>query len=377
MKKRRTPKRVHPKTMIASFKEIFKDNPIKKTTVRTLLLTVVAVSVAKTFRINEVASHLPILVENEKSKQKRLLRFLKTPFPIDLAKRAWAGFIVRTLWDAKAYKHPLILVDETDLPGGFKAIVASLPFRHRAIPIYWIVYSNTEITDGVYKSHNEIVQTFCTETYKIACAGLPQRAYRPVLVFDRGFARAKYVIEYLKTEGIDFVLRVCRNASVSTEAGWQRVGEVEPGSHTDILYHKTHRIRCHLFVIRDESFKDPMLLISNLHTGAALHCVYKRRMQIEHGFRDLKSTFGFGALVVRKREKSRVELLFLCVILAYGLCFVCYEGSADRWARSRTTGKQKPFSVIRVIKDVLEAEWSPQKLGEWFAGVVSPGFSIP
>ena len=38
-------------------------------------------SVSKTFRPNEIASRLPIDVEKEKSKQKRLLRFLDTPFP--------------------------------------------------------------------------------------------------------------------------------------------------------------------------------------------------------------------------------------------------------------------------------------------------------
>ena len=81
---------------------------MKKTSLRNLLLTVLAVSVAKTFRINEVASRLPIAVKQEKSKQKRLLRFLETAFPIAESQQAWARFVLQRLWrPARTGKHPL------------------------------------------------------------------------------------------------------------------------------------------------------------------------------------------------------------------------------------------------------------------------------
>ncbi len=134
----------------------------KKTSIRNFLLTVLAVSVSKTFRINEIASRLPIDVAKEKSKQKRLLRFLDTPFPYQDVMQAWLVFVIRHLWRSKRDKQEaLVLIDETDLPGGWKAIVASVPFRNRAIPIYWHIYKNEEISDGTYRSHNEIIQNFC------------------------------------------------------------------------------------------------------------------------------------------------------------------------------------------------------------------------
>lgn len=139
MKKRRSRKRGHPKTIIASFQEGFKTVCEKKTSLRNLLLTVLAVSVSKTFRINEIASQLPIAVNNEKSKQKRLLRFLKTPFAIDASQGAWLRFVLQRLWHpTKTNKHPLILIDETDLHSGWKAIVAAVAFGKRAIPIFWL-----------------------------------------------------------------------------------------------------------------------------------------------------------------------------------------------------------------------------------------------
>ena len=377
MKKRRSQKRVHPRTIIASFKEVFKTIVVKKTSLRNLLLSVVAVSVSKTLRINEVASRLPIPVKNEKSKQKRFLRFLETAFPIDVAQQAWVRFVLRRLWKpTKTDKYPLILIDETDLHGGFKAIVGAVAFRKRAIPIFWWVYSNAEIQDMTYKSHNQLIQHFCLRTHQLASEVYPHRQQKPVLVFDRGFARAKYVIECLKEKDIPFVMRVCRNVSVLAEGNWQTLDDLSVGSHPNILYQQTHEIHCHLFVVRDAAFQDPMYLISNLHTGKQIHHCYKRRMRIEHAFRDIKSTFGFGKLVLKKTEKHRIELLFLIAIFAYGFCFLCYEKSADRWAKTLNTGKQKTYALISVIKRVITDQWSPQKLKTWFTPVASPAFSI-
>jgi len=372
MKKRRSQRRVDPKTMIARFKEVFKTSDVKKTSLRNLLLSVVAVSVAKTLRINEVASRLPIAVKNEKSKQKRLLRFLETEtFAIEAAQQAWLRFVLRRLWHApRTGKHPLILIDETDLVGGWKAIVAAVGFRKRAIPIFYWVYSNAEIEDMTYESHNQLIQDFCLRTYQLACDVYPDRQQKPVLIFDRGFARAEHVISFLKQHDIAFVMRVPRNVSVLTQAcGWSDLDAVCEGCHPDILYQQTHQIHCHLFAIRDTDFKDPMYLISNLHTGKQIHHCYKRRMQIEHGFRDIKSTFGFGKLVLKKAEKHRIDLLFLMAILAYGLSFFAYEKSADRWAKTLNTGKQKTYAIISVIKRVITDQWSREKLTMWFKDV--------
>ncbi len=57
-----------------------------------------------------------------------------------------------------------------------------------------------------YKSHNEIIQRFCVTLYCQTQATLPQPC-KPVLIFDRGFARGRYVIKFLKAEAIPFVMR--------------------------------------------------------------------------------------------------------------------------------------------------------------------------
>lgn len=97
-------------------------------------------------------------------------------------------------------------------------------------------------------------------------------------------------------------------------------------------------------------------------------------MQIEHGFRDIKSIFGFGKLALKKTEKHRIALLFLMAILVYGLSFFAYEKSADRWAKTLNTGKQKTYASITGIKRVITDQWSPQKLTTWFKDVKYTAF---
>ena len=144
-----------------------------------------------------------------------------------------------------------------------------------------------------------------------------------------------------------------------------------------MLYQKTHHIPVSLYVQRDTTFDDPMCLISNLHKAHAIQQTYKRRMQIEHGFRDIKSTFGFGKLVLKKMEKHRIALLFLIAIFAYGLSFLCYEKSADRWAKTLNTGKQKTYAISTIIKRIITDQWSPEKLITGLRKVMTPAFFNP
>ena len=355
-------KRANPKKIIAGFHEVFKGVCVKKTSRRNFFLTLTAVSVSQTFRINAIASRLPIVVEKEKSKQKRLLRFLDAPFPCQSVMDEWLRYVLGGVWRSKrALQQALVLIDETDLPEGWKAIVASVSFRNRAIPIYWSVYKNDEISDGTYKSHNEIIQNFCVDLHQEVLQATGGKVIEPVFVFDRGFARAKYVIKFLDDRGISVVMRVPRNVGVRVKGSFRKLDDLEAGGYSDILYQATEALPLNLYVVRDPAHDDPMYLISNRIKGRQIHTYYKRRMQIEHGFRDIKSCFNFKDLVLKKTEKPRIELLFLIVILAYGLLFLTYEKAAGLWAKTFQS-KRKIYSVITIIKKVIDEMWTHETL---------------
>ena len=365
--KKRYPKRVNPETMITRFEEIFKSVGLKKPSLRNLLFVLIAISVAQTFRINEIASRLPIIVAREKSKQKRFLRFLETPLPIDALKAVW--FISVVSWCSKAANdHLYLLVDETKLIAGWKALVVAIPFRHRAIPVFWFIYTDQQIRDGIYKSHNEIIQYFCEFVYQEALGVVSKHQQRPVLVFDRGFARARYVIKFLKARDILFVMRVPRHVGITLDASLKKLDDLEVGWYPHILYQTHEQIPVQLYIIRDEeTFTDPMYLISNRLSGHQIHHCYKRRMQIEHGFRDIKSCFGFGKLILKKPTQARLEVLWLAACLAYGLLFISYEKVAStHWQKAHNSNNRKVLSVITVIKRVLTDLWNQHFLISFF-----------
>ena len=364
--KKRYPKRVNPEPMITRFQEISKSVGLKKPTSRNLFFVLIAISVAKTFRINEIAARLPLVVAREKSKQKRLLRFLETPLPIDALKAAW--FVSVVGWFSKGVRdHLYLLVDETDLIAGWKALVVAIPFRHRAIPVFWFIYSDQQIRDGIYKSHNEIIQYFCEYVYQEALGVVSKHPQRPVLVFDRGFARARHVIKFLKERDIPFVMRVPRHVGITLDGSLKKLDDIEDGWYPHILYQAHEQIPLQLYIIRDETFKDPMYLISNRLRGYQIHHCYKRRMQIEHGFRDIKSCFGFGKLVLKKTTQARLDVLWLSACLSYGLLFISYEKVAStHWQKAYNTQNRKTLSVITVIKRILTDLWNQHFLISFF-----------
>ena len=373
--KKRYPKRVNPKPIITRFEEIFKPIGMKKPMFRNLLFTLIAISVAKTFRVNEIAACFPIDVAREKSKQKRFLRLLETPgFPIDVLQRAY--FVSVMGWFFKdAGDHLYLLIDETDLLAGWKAIVVAIPFRHRAIPVFWFIYNDEQIREGLYKSHNEIIRYFCGYVYQVALgvvSRFPQQ--RPVLVFDRGFARARYVIKFLDDRNIPFVMRVPKHVGILLDGSLKKLDNLESGWYPHILYQAQEQIPLHLYIVRDACFKDPMYLISNRLSGHQIHHCYKRRMQIEHGFRDIKSCFGFGELVLKKPTQTRLEILWMSACFAYGLVFISYEKVAStHWQKSYNSNNRKTFSVITIIKRVLTDLWNQHVLISFFTDIHARG----
>ena len=303
---------------------------------------------------------------------------LETPgFAVDALQKAYFLSVVR--WFFKdAGDHLYLLIDETDLLSGWKAIVVAIPFRHRAIPVFWFIYSDEQIRAGLYKSHNEIIQYFCGFVYQEVLGVVSKADQRPVLVFDRGFARARYVIKFLEDRAIPFVMRVPKHVGIRVDGSLKKLDDLEVGWYRQILYQTHEQLPLQLYIVRDAAFKDPMYLISNRLSGHQIHHCYKRRMQIEHGFRDIKSCFGFGDVVLKKPTQARLEVLWMCACFAYGLVFISYEKVAStHWQKMYNRNHRKTFSVITIIKRVLTDLWNQHFLVSFFTEIHPRGDPLP
>ena len=77
-----------------------------------------------------------------------------------------------------------------------------------------------------------------------------------------------------------------------------------------------------------------------------LYLTYKRRMQIEECFRDIKTLFGFRQLRLKRQELPRVALLWFLVYVSYAICFLHFEKSAERWIRAYNTRSTKTYTQL-------------------------------
>ncbi|MDQ1317920.1 MAG: family transposase, partial [Candidatus Poribacteria bacterium] len=97
------------------------------------------------------------------------------------------------------------------------------------------------------------------------------------------------------------------------------------GYFRDMYYHIKKQVKVNLYSAKNPSDeRESYFVVSNVDDSLGL--LYKKRMQIEESFRDMKSLFGFKELVLNDKEQSRFEIIFL-------------------------------FSLIRVIKEKLRDSW--------------------
>jgi len=102
---------------------------------------------------------------------------------------------------------------------------------------------------------------------------------------------------------------------------------------------------------------EPWLLASNLPeaqwNAAQVAAIYRRRMQVEEGFRDLKShRLGFGLELHRNRCPRRIEILLLIAVLAsYALCLLglqAREAGHERRFQSNSVKDRHVLSLWRL-----------------------------
>ena len=129
-------KKISPTRIIDAVNENFK-HVLSKPRLRTLALIAVAISLTKKMKINEIARKIPTDVSHQKSKQTRLLRFLKEPLPLLDVMFSWTRFVLQKVYSIND-EAIIVLIDETDLIHGYKAFVAAIPYRMRAIPLMFL-----------------------------------------------------------------------------------------------------------------------------------------------------------------------------------------------------------------------------------------------
>lgn len=276
--------------------------------------------------------------------------------------------------------RPLILVDWSPIDdrGQRFLLRAAVPFAGRSLPIF-------------EKVHHKDGCQHC-EAYLLAALAeiLPDKA-TPILVTDAGFRNPWF--KAVEARGWYYVGRVrsptrCQVSgdawrpvtalfqqarSVPQALGSVQITESNPLTTRMVLYHRPPKGRQHRNKRGQVSQgghsramaqrqKEPWVLVSNLPERSTLAeklvAIYRQRMQIEEGFRDIKSPlFGLGFGMHQSRQSKRIEILLLIAMLANVVVMVAglhaRDSGQQRRYQSNSIRHRNVLSVWRLGLECL------------------------
>ena len=262
----------------------------------------------------------------------------------NLALNQERGLLYRSMakWIVGNHKQPVILVDWSDLSANrsFHLLRASLPVGGRALTLYDEVHPEKKLGNG------DIEKRFLKRLKDL----LPKNCC-PIIITDAGYRTPWF--NAVQELGWDFVGRVGGHTMITPQSkgNWIRVEQIFETATTQPHYLgfidlvKRNPLACHAYLLRKKKQgrvkktvfgkrcemkhskknahreRTPWLIVTSLTGGTTITKrvinLYKTRMQIEEGFRDIKnSRFGFSLDEAKVSTKFRYENLLLVGVLA-------------------------------------------------------------
>ncbi|WP_026960302.1 IS4 family transposase [Aliagarivorans taiwanensis] len=345
----------------------------------TLITAVKALQSSDTLTLTSLGRHIG---NNTKVKHsiKRMNRFLGNPHM-----HAERGSVYRWLahYSCVANPMPVVLIDWADVREQQRLMVlrASVAMEGRSMTLYERTFT-LEVHNSS-KAHKQ----FLNELAQV----LPENCC-PLLVTDAGFKNPWF--RAVEAKGWYWLGRVRGQTHVAaaTYDNWKSVAalHVQASSRAKALgshrLTKRDKLSCQLYLYRSKpkgrksqrstttnshhpasadysrSAKEPWVLATNLPgeslTAKQVVTHYRKRMQIEETFRDLKSpAFGFGLRHSRSRCPKRFDIMLLIALLLelvlhwVGL-FACKSGWHKHF-QANTVRSLNVLSLLRLGKEVL------------------------
>lgn len=201
----------------------------------------------------------------------------------------------------------VVALDWVELRGGCRALVAGLCTKNgRALPLAWAVVNHQEF----FRSQNNVEEGFLRlfSTFFVN----PERV---IIVADRGFRRAA-LLAFLDALGFGYVVRICGRVHVTGEtyAGLLEGRPLSERGQFDlgrVSYREDGFTATRVVARWMRGCEEPWYLATNLTKGVNALCrIYAERMEIEEGFRDLKShRYGAKLRYVKLLDAERYERL--------------------------------------------------------------------
>lgn len=294
--------------------------------------------------------------------------------------------------------RPVIVIDWSDLKADrtWCLLRAAVPVGGRTLPVLDMVFPGSE--QGSPKAEKRFLQRL---------RALIPAEVRPILMTDAGFRTPWF--RAVSALGWDWVGRLrgttrvkpvevahdhdewvaCRALHALSngqprELPLMHINQSQPLTCRMVLYRKAAKGRKHVtrhgHIARSKISRqcaarerEPWLIVASpelMHLSARhLVTLYRRRMQIEASFRDLKShRYGQGFEDSLTRKGPRLEILLLVNALATFASWLaglaCEATGIDQWLYPAKR-KRKLYSTLRVGREALARHWPMEPVRQW------------
>ena len=210
----------------------------------------------------------------------------------------------------------VLIMDGSEVGKGCTALMISVGWRKRSLPVCWLVKSCKKGHLPV-SAHLEVLEI----VYKL----LPSTC-QVVLLGDGEFDSCA-IQEFCRQNQWKYVLRTAKNTRIETQSGDHfSIGELYPMKNhrylfvEDIYFTKKRYGVINCMVWHLPKHQEPLYLITNIDWAKPVMNYYKRRFSIETIFGDIKSR-GFNIHKVKIENSERMSKLLLLVCIGFLLVF--------------------------------------------------------
>ncbi len=267
---------------------------------------------------------------------KRIQRFLQNVDMKQVLLRFYhpeAGYVIgdpTEMARSRARKTAYVGILSDGMTPGYWLMMLSMPYRGRAIPFSFVLYSSRTIGEQVRSRNQEHFR--CFEQVKGLLGDRP-------LVLDREFSYHE-LMETLTLEQIQFVIRLNEGHGVRIVDGEGRPVKLQitPGEMvTRMNVYYLGKVKVNLIGYLKKGLSKPLWVITTLRPEEGLE-IYQKRMKIEQTFRDCKDLLHLPKLM--NKRKHHLEQMIALTLIAYNLGL--WFGEA---LRDVTYGHIKPSQV--------------------------------
>jgi hypothetical protein len=217
---------------------------------------------------------------------------------------------VETLLTGLADRTLAIAIDGSEVGRNCLALMVSLIYHKRAIPLFWVVVQGRK---GHFPAQMHV--DLLTQLQNL----LPTDA-SVVLLGDGEFDSVE-LQTFLAQAHWDYVCRTAKSTQVYQDGVWQGLDEIDawPGSRlplADVLFTRQAYGPVLVIIWWDKRYADPIYLVTNLDLVEEACRWYRQHMRIETFFSDQKSR-GFHLDKSHISDPQRLARLLIAACLAY------------------------------------------------------------